>query len=89
MFSPGDRYIHITKHGGINIGTVERIDIHHVIVHDKYVCEEPVLLSTHGVPYYLDGSDGKILKIEKEYTEREQQLYKETIEVLIEKKWKT
>ena len=64
MFNKGDKFIHYTKHGGVNIGEVE--DIHVVHCHDlKNTCVylSYSIFTTKGVRLSLDGSDGKIFKI--------------------------
>lgn len=71
-FKKGDKYIHFTKRGSINKGTVESINKIHVTdtdnccVYDKYY-----LVNEKNISYSLDGEDGRFYKIDKEYTKEE------------------
>jgi hypothetical protein len=69
MFKKGDKYIHFTKYGGVNKGEVA--DIHTVIVWDTDNCctfEKISILTTKGFSLCLDGTDGKIFKINSEFS---------------------
>ena len=78
MFKKGDKYIHFTKYGGVNKGEVQ--DIHELNVLDTNKCctyKKVSILTTKGFSLSLDGSDGKIYKIESEMSEdRAKQLAK-------------
>lgn len=70
MFKKGDKFIHYTKHGGVNIGEVA--DIHLVRSHDlKNLCIyiNYSIFTTNGVRLSLDGSDGRVYKIDQELTQ--------------------
>ena len=66
MFSEGDKFIKFSKYGGVVIGEVKRfhyslnIDLTNKVSYKKYY-----IITTNGVLLELDGSDGKIYKIEK------------------------
>ena len=72
MFNKGDKYIHFTKYGGVNIGEVEyygyvtSMDTINKVKFKKYY-----ILTTKHIRLELDGSDGRIFKIEQEYTDEE------------------
>ncbi len=72
MFEKGDKYIHFTKYGGINKGEVEYfgyvtvIDSVNGVQYKKYY-----IVTTKKISLELDGSDGKIYKVEREYTPEE------------------
>ena len=71
LFNTGDKYIHFTKYGGVNKGEVA--DIHTVIVLDTdNLCTytKISILTTKGFSLCLDGSDGKIYKIDSEISEQ-------------------
>lgn len=78
MFKKGDKYIHFTKYGGVNKGEVH--ELHELNVLDTDNCctyKKPSILTTKGISLCLDGSDGKIYKIESEMSkERAEQLSK-------------
>lgn len=69
MFKKGDKFIHYTKHGGVNIGEVECThlvrshDLKNLCVYLKYS-----IFTTNGVRLSLDGSDGRIYKIDYQIT---------------------
>lgn len=68
MFNKGDKYIHFTKQGGVNIGEV--LWYSEVFVHDherEIVYKEPYIKTTKGFCLNLDGSDGKVYKISDEF----------------------
>ncbi len=69
-FKKGDKFIQFTKRGGINKGEVE--DIHSTTVWDTTnLCRymSYAILTTNGVRLNLDGTDGRIYKIESEMDE--------------------
>lgn len=67
MFKKGDKFIHFTKYGGINKGEVE--GLHSTTVWDfNNLCryESLSIFTTEGVRLNLDGTDGRIYKIDSE-----------------------
>lgn len=72
IFEKGDKYIHFTKHGGVNRGVVRYAGYTIVIDTKNGVSyKRDYILNTNGVSYDLDGSDGRFYLIEKEYTKEE------------------
>ena len=70
MLKIGDKYIHFTNYGGVNKGEVQ--DIHELNVLDtknNCIYKKTSILTTKGFSLSLDGSDGKIYKIESEISE--------------------
>ena len=68
----GDKYIHFTKRGSINKGTVDRIDKIHVTDTDNCcVYIKYYMVNEKNISYSLDGEDGRFYKIDKEYTKEE------------------
>jgi hypothetical protein len=64
MFEKGDKFIHYTKYGGVNIGEVKEINIIKCInTTDKVVYDRVSLITTNNVALNTDGSDGRIYKI--------------------------
>jgi hypothetical protein len=89
MFKPGDKYIHFTKYGGVNKGEVKSYSETHVI--DTKNCVEYLkthIRTTKNFILDLDGSDGKIFKIEKEYTIEEAKSLSTTLQKMTEYKLK-
>ena len=64
MFKKGDKYIHFTKYGGVNKGEVEwygstmNYDYENEVVYVSYYIK-----STVGHVISIDGSDGRVYKI--------------------------
>jgi hypothetical protein len=64
MFKQGDKYIHFTKYGGVNKGEVEQYgstmnyDYENEVVYVSYYIK-----STVGHVISIDGSDGRVYKI--------------------------
>ena len=72
MFNSGDTYIQFTKFGGVNKGKVKTYNETFVI--DTKNCVrylKPHIITEKNIVLDLDGSDGKIFKVEKEYTTEE------------------
>jgi hypothetical protein len=89
MFKPGSKYIHFTKYGGVNKGEVKSYGETHVM--DTKNCVryiKPHIITTKNIVLDLDGSDGKIFKVEKEYTIEEAKKLSMTIEKMVEYKHK-
>lgn len=69
MLKEGDKYIHFTKYGNINkgevrsCGSIKSIDTHNLCSYEKHY-----IINTKGIILELDGSDGKIYKIDGEFT---------------------
>ena len=67
MFKQGDKYIHFTKYGGVNKGEVEwygstmNYDYENEVVYVSYYIK-----STVGHVISIDGSDGRVYKINEE-----------------------
>ena len=67
MFKQGDKYIHFTKYGGVNKGEVEwygptmNYDYENEVVYVSYYIK-----STVGHIISIDGSDGRVYKINEE-----------------------
>ena len=67
MFKQGDKYIHFTKYGGVNKGEVEwygstmNYDYENEVVYVSYYIK-----STVGHVISVDGSDGRVYKINEE-----------------------
>lgn len=70
MFEVGDKYIHYTKYGGVNRGEV--VGVSTTLVHDftnKCTFEKVSILTVNGFSLNLDGSDGKIYRVQNEINE--------------------
>jgi hypothetical protein len=64
MFIAGDKFIHYTKYGGVNIGEVKEVNVVKCIDADnKVIYDKPVIITTNNVALDTDGSDGRIYKI--------------------------
>lgn len=71
-FKVGDSYIHFTKYGGVNRGIVK--DIGHVVSIDtinRVDFLNVFIKNEKNISLFLDGSDGRIFKVVKEYTPEE------------------
>lgn len=89
MFKEGDMYIHFTKYGGVNKGEVKSYVETRVM--DTKNCVQylkPHIITTKNILLELDGSDGMIYKVEKEYTIEEAKRLSMTIEKMVEYKHK-
>ena len=72
MFTKGDKYIHFTKYGGVNKGEVDYYGYTtHIDTVNKVSYITYRITNTVGITLQLDGSDGEIYKIEKEYTDEQ------------------
>ena len=65
MFEKGDKFIHFTRYGGVNRGEVESVGYISVIG-NGVVYRRNYINTTNNVRLNLDGTDGKIYKIERE-----------------------
>lgn len=73
LFKPGDKYIHFTKYGGINTGTVQHIRTTRVLrtfnsnnlhpIHNQIEYIKYTIIIQNGVQLDIDGSDGLIYKV--------------------------
>lgn len=87
MFKQGDKYIHFTKYGSVNKGEVKScgyttsIDTQNHCSYDKLT-----ITNTKGITLELDGSDGKIYKIEEEYTPEQAEGINNLIKAALRKK---
>jgi hypothetical protein len=72
MFKEGDKYIHFSKYGSINKGEVKSCGSTTVI--DSFRCvtyKQYHIISTKGILLNLDGTDGRVYKVEDEFTPEE------------------
>lgn len=70
MFKQGDKYIHYTKYGGVNIGEVKDVTfINGVDTNNKVVYQVPHIITTNGIILSLNGDDGNIYKIVNELSD--------------------
>jgi hypothetical protein len=87
MFKEGDKYIHFTKYGSINKGEVQScgyttsIDIFNLVTY-----KVQHIISTKGIMLYLDGSDGKIYKVEEEITPEAAKRIQGVIDMMVDTK---
>jgi hypothetical protein len=87
MFKEGDKYIHFTKYGSVNKGEVKSCGGTHTIDTENNVMYwSPNIITTKGIILNLDGSDGKIFRIEEEYTDEQSQNIDNLLTKLREKK---
>lgn len=87
MFKQGDKYIHFTKYGGVNKGEVQRYG--QTMNHDyenEVVYVSTYILSTMGHVISLDGSDGRVYKINETMDPEMLKKLKSSAEVLDELK---
>lgn len=83
MFKKGDKFIQFTKHGGVNKGEVS--DLHYTTVWDTAnLCryQSVSIFTTNGVRLDLDGTDGRIYKIESELDETQAKNFQKKIKKL-------
>ena len=72
MFKEGDKYIHFTKYGGVNKGEVKWygeticLDIRNGVSY-----KQPYIVTTKGISLMLDGTDGRVFKVNEEFTEEQ------------------
>lgn len=72
MFKTGDRYIHFTKYGSINFGTVKHVhEVNIVDAENKVVYVSVSIITDKNNCLELDGSDGRIYRIIKDLNEDE------------------
>ena len=87
MFKKGDKFIQFTKHGGVNKGEVQ--ELHYTTVWDtKNLCryQSISIFTTNGVRLDLDGSDGRIYKIDSELEETQAKSLEQNFKKLKDKK---
>lgn len=87
MFKKGDKFIQFTKHGGVNKGEVS--DLHLTTVWDTVnLCryQSVSIFTTNGVRLDLDGSDGRIYKIDSELEATEAKILEDNFKKLKNKK---
>lgn len=69
-FTPGSRYIHFTKYGGVNKGEVEWYGTQiNWDTDNKVAYHIPYIKSTKGIIIHLNGEDGRVYKIKDDITE--------------------
>jgi hypothetical protein len=67
MFEKGDNFVHFTKYGGVNKGEVASVGYISLIdTTNNVVYRREYINTTNNVRLNLDGTDGKIYKIERE-----------------------
>ena len=87
MFKEGDKYIHFTKYGGVNKGEVQRYG--QTMNHDyenEVVYVSTYIKSTMGHIISLDGSDGRVYKVNEDMDPEMLKKLKSSTEVLVELK---
>jgi hypothetical protein len=87
MFKEGDKYIHFTKYGGVNKGEVQRYG--QTMNHDyenEVVYVSTYIISTMGHVISLDGSDGRVYKVNEDMDPEMLKKLKSSTEVLVELK---
>ena len=87
MFKQGDKYIHFTKYGGVNKGEVQRYG--QTMNHDyenEVVYVSTYIISTMGHVISLDGSDGRVYKINEDMDPEMLKKLKSSTEALVELK---
>ena len=87
MFKQGDKYIHFTKYGGVNKGDVEwygstmNYDYENEVVYVSYYIK-----STVGHIISIDGTDGRVYKINEEMDPETLRMLKNSTDVMDELK---
>jgi hypothetical protein len=90
MFIAGDKFIHYTKYGGVNIGEVQSINITKCFdTNNKVVYDRLVIITTNSVALDTDGSDGRIYKINNFMSEEGVERLENLLDNLHEKKENT
>ena len=85
MLKEGDKYIHFTKRGTINKGTVKRIGgVTEIDTDNQCHYERMYMVNEKGIHYDLDGRDGRFYKISMEYTKEEAEELKRAMDELAE-----
>jgi hypothetical protein len=83
MFKQGDKYIHFTKYGGVNKGGVEwygstmNYDYENEVVYVSYYIK-----STVGHIISIDGTDGRVYKINEEMDPETLRMLKNSTDVM-------
>lgn len=71
-FEKGDKFIRYSPYGGIVKGVVEKSGyVQYNDLDNKISYQIPYIKTSIGVLYYLDGSDGRIFRVLKEYSDSE------------------
>ncbi len=88
MFQKGDKYIHFTKYGGINKGVVKSYHTGTFVIDttNQVSYYKPYITTTNNTQLQLDGSDGKIYKINQEFTKEESEVFAERFKSFTERK---
>lgn len=90
MFETGDKFIHYTKYGGVNIGEVKEVNVVKCIdAGNKFIYEKPVIITTNNVALDTDGSDGRIYKINAFMSDKGVERLENLVTTLREKKENT
>jgi hypothetical protein len=78
MFKKGDKFVHFTKYGGVNIGLVHHYgeilcyDLDNLVVYKSFQ-----IVTTQGVTLQLDGTDGQVYLIDHELVAEDVEKYKQ------------
>lgn len=71
MLQKGDKYIHFTKYGGVNFGTVKEVFNQHSFDHlNKVMYLKPYIRNENGMSYEI-GKEGSFYKIHQEFTQEQ------------------
>lgn len=74
MFEKDDKIIRFTKYGSVNISIVKDVTYTYVIDgYNRVMYEKWSIITDKNILLELDGSDGQIYKVTKEYTNEEHQ----------------
>jgi hypothetical protein len=81
MFKQGDKYIHYTKYGGVNIGEVKDVAfINGIDTDNKVIYQVPHIITTNGILLSLNGDDGNIYKIVGELSDDKSKIINDLLE---------
>ena len=70
MFKPGDRYIHFTKYGSVDFGTVKHVhEVNIIDTENRVVYVSVSIITDKNNCLELDGSDGRIYRIVKDLSD--------------------
>lgn len=87
MLEEGDKYIHFTKRGGVNKGTVKRIgSVTEIDTGNQCHYERMYMVNEKNIHYDLDGRDGRFYKVSMEYSKEEANELQRAIDELAEMK---
>jgi hypothetical protein len=85
MLEEGDKYIHFTKRGSVNKGTVKRIgSVTEIDTGNQCHYERMYMVNEKNIHYDLDGRDGRFYKVSMEYSKEEADELKRAMDELAE-----